>query len=356
MSHILRDPRTLSIVILMPVLQLLIFGYALNLEIQRVDLAVLDYDNTPIARELVDQFEGSKYFHTFYFDGQPSEIEQLFMQQTARVALIIPADFGTHLQRNSDTPVQLLIDAADPNAALSIQNYCNQVINAFNRANNLQLKLPFDMQPTIWFNPDLKSSYFFVPGILALLLVMISALLTSITITREKEMGTMEQILVSPVRPHEIIIGKVIPYIVLAFLDAVLIILIGMFLFGVPFIGSMLLLAGFTTLFIITALSLGLMISTVATSQQVAMMFALIITLLPTLMISGFIFPIPSMPLPLQIISYAVPAKYYLVIVRGIMLKGNTFWQLLPQAGFLAAMSAILLTVAWRRFSLNLEK
>ncbi len=355
-SHILRDPRTLVIIFVMPVLQLLMFGYALNLEIQRVDLAVIDYDHSPAARHLVEQFQGSRFFHPFFYEGMPGEVDSLFKRAEARVALIIPPDFGKQRLRQARIPVQIIIDAADPNAAVSIENYCNQVILAYNQQYGAVLPEPFEIRPAIWFNPDLKSAYFFVPGILALLLVMISALLTSIAITREKETGTLEQILVSPVRPFEIILGKVLPYIGLAFLDAVLILLVGVFLFEVPFIGSMGLLALLTLLFIITALSLGLMISTIAATQQVAMMMALSATLLPTLLLSGFIFPIPSMPKILQYVSYIVPAKYYLVIVRGIMLKGNVIGQLLPQIGFLMLMSLVLLTVAWRRFRLTLEK
>ena len=194
--HILRDPRTLSIVIIMPVLQLLIFGYALNLEIQRIDMAVIDYSRTPASEEFVQAFEGSKYFQTFQYEQQPSKIEYLFWEKKARVALIIPQNFAKQLQRDSEILVQIIIDAADPNAAASIQNYCKAVINNYNQAHNTALALPFNVEPTIWFNPDLKSSYFFVPGILALLLIMISALLTSITITREKETGTMESVAV----------------------------------------------------------------------------------------------------------------------------------------------------------------
>lgn len=354
--HIIHDPRTLMIIILMPVIQLLMFGYALNLEIQRVDLAVVDYDNSPLSRQLVEQFQGSTFFRVFYYNGRISEVDKLFLKRQARVVLIIPHDFRKRMQRTPATAVQLIIDGADPNAAINIQNYCEQTIFLFNQHQNTRLTQPFLVEPTIRFNPDLKSSYFFVPGILALILVMISALLTSITITREKELGTMEQILVSPVRPYEIILGKVVPYIFLAFLDAVLIMLIGMVLFNVPFEGSVLLLALLTTLYIITALSLGLMISTVTHTQQVAMMVAQIATLLPTIMLSGFIFPIASMPKFLQIISYIIPAKYFLIIVRGIVLKGNTFLQLLPQVGFLTAMSTILLFIAWRRFSTNLER
>ncbi len=353
--HIIHDPRTLMILFLLPVIQLLMFGYALNLEIQNVEMAVVDYDHSPTSQDLIEQFQGSKFFHVFPYQGEMSDVESLFLSRQARVIMVVPPDFSRRLQHNPATSVQFIIDGADPNAAINIQNYCEQTILLFNETRNTRLREPFSVEPTIWFNPDLKSTYFFVPGILALILVMISALLTSITITREKEMGTLEQILVSPVRPAEIILGKVLPYIFLAFMDASLILLIGILLFHVPFQGSAILLALLTTLYIITALSLGLMISTITHTQQVATMVAQLVTLLPTVMLSGFIFPIASMPKFLQLISYIIPAKYYLIIVRGIMLKGNTLMQLLPEVGFLAAMSTILLLIAWRRFSTNLE-
>jgi len=202
----------------------------------------------------------------------------------------------------------------------------------------------------------MKSTYFFVPGLMALLLVMISALLTSITITREKETGTLEQILVSPIQPYEIIIGKVLPYILLAFISASLILIVAVFLFQVPFRGSLLLLVLLTTLYIITGLSLGLMISTISQTQQVAMMIALTATLLPTLLLSGFIFPIPSMPKILQYISYIIPASFYLLIVRGIILKASSFMDLLIPTSILVIMSTILLNVSARKFSITLEK
>ncbi|RMH84656.1 MAG: ABC transporter permease [Calditrichaeota bacterium] len=354
--HILHDPRTLLIIFAMPVIQLVMFGYALNLEIQRVDLAVVDYARSPASERLVDQFRGSRFFEVFPYRGSLDQVEALFLERRARVVLIIPADFGEQLSRNPLTPVQILIDAVDPNAAVSIQRYCDQVIRRFNQQYGSRVPLPFRVEPTIWYNPDLKSSHFFVPGILALLLMMIAALLTSITITREKEMGTLEQILVSPIRPHEVIIGKVLPYILLAFLDGALILSIGVFLFQVPFVGSLGLLALLTTLYLITALSLGLMISTLVDTQQVAMMLAMISTLLPTIILSGFIFPIPSMPRILQYISYLIPARYFLVIVRGIMLKGNSFGQLIGPTAFLALTASVLLFIAWRKFRLNLER
>jgi len=354
--HIIHDPRSLLIIFAMPVIQLTMFGYALNLEIQNINLAVIDQARTPLSRDLIRQFSGSPFFSVFYYTGKYSTIEQIFLSRTARAVLIIEKDFDRHYQQNFYTPVQLLLDGSDPNAATLIKNYCNTVLMEFNQRISGPLPLPIEVKPRIWYNPDLKSAYFFVPGLVALLLVMISALLTSITITREKEMGTMEQILVSPVRPLEIILGKVLPYILIAFLEAILILALGMLLFNVPFIGDAVLLLLLSVLYIITALSLGLMISTLVNTQQVAMMMALVITLLPTIMLSGFIFPVRSMPVILQYISYIVPAKYFLVIIRGIMLKGNTIGQLLPQVLFLLIMSLILLSSALRKFRLNLEK
>jgi ABC-2 type transport system permease protein len=354
--HIIHDFRSLMIIFAMPVLQLVMFGYALNMEIQKVDLAVIDHSHSPLSRDLIRQFESNTYFSVQYYNGPMSKIDELFLNRETKVVLIIDKDFQKNFQRTPITPVQMLIDAADPNAATMIRQYCNGVIIKFNELKNANLHLPFNIKSRIWYNPDLKSAYFFIPALIALILVMISALLTSITITREKEMGTMEQILVSPVRPVEIIIGKVLPYIGLAFMDGILILLLGIFLFQVPFIGSYVLLVLLSIVYITTALSLGLMISTAVSTQQVAMMIAIAVTLLPTIMLSGFIFPLKSMPMILQYLSYIVPAKYYLIIIRGIMLKGNTLVQLASQTMFLLLMTLILLVNAVRKFSLNLEK
>jgi ABC-2 type transport system permease protein len=354
--HILHDPRTLTILFIMPILQLVMFGYALKMEIQEVKIGIVDYANTNESRHLIEQFKGSPFFVPFFYEGPLSEMDELFKSRSANLVMIIPEDFDKQLQRNREIPLSFTIDASDANAATAIRNYCNQVIVDFNQTYNRQLPLPFDITSSILYNPDTKSTYFFVPGIIALLLIMISALLTSITITREKETGTMEQILVSPVKSHQIILGKVLPYILLAILIALVILLTGIFLFKVPFRGNALLLFILSTLYIITALSIGLMISTVAKTQQVAMMVAMIITLLPTIMLSGFIFPIASMPKLLQYLSYIIPARYYLHIVRGIILKGSTFLDLSQPTLFLGVISAILLIVSIRKFSSNLEK
>ena len=354
--HIIRDPRSLAILFLMPILQLVLFGYALKMEIQEIKLGIVDFSRSTQSIDFVESFSGSDFFKPFYYEGSISNIDELFKNRTAQAVMVIPEDFGRTLRRQSNTPVQFLIDASDANAATMIRSYISQVILRFNEQNNLVLPIPFDFRSTILYNPDRKSTYFFVPGIIALLLVMISALLTSITIAREKESGTMEQILVSPIRPRQIIVGKVFPYILLAFLMGLVILLIGVFLFHVPFKGNALLLLLLSLLYIITALSLGLLISTVAHTQQVAMMIALVATLLPTFLLSGFVFPIASMPKFIQYITYLVPAKYYLFIIRGIILKGSNLIQLLMPSFLLALMSSVLLIIAIRKFSINLEK
>ena len=258
--HIIHDIRSLVIIFAMPVAMLVLFGYALNLEIRNIDIAVFDYSNTPVSRSLVNQFAASKYFTVHHHTGSPARSDSLFLTKQARAALVIGKDFALDFNQPEPVVIQLLVDASDPNAASFIRNYCNGVIAEFNDSYNAQLPLPFEIKHRIWYNPDMKSAYFFVPGLIALILIMISALLTSITITREKEMGTMEQILVSPVRPNEIIIGKVLPYVLLAFLDGLMILLLGVFIFDVPFQGSYLLLTLLSIIFLLTALSFGLMI------------------------------------------------------------------------------------------------
>lgn len=351
--HISRDFRTLLIVIVMPVAMLFLYGFAINMEVQNIDLVVLDHSKTPDSRNLIRAFEGSDYFTIFNFDGPESKLQDFFARREADMCLIIRHDFAEQLYRQPVTAVQALIDASDPNAAQAIRNYSNVVFQSFSA--NHGLSPMFGIQPTVWYNPGLKSAYFFVPGLAALILIMISALLTSIAIAREKETGTMEQILVSPVRPIEIIVGKVVPYICLALVDLTIILVIAHTVFQVPFVGSLGLLVSTSFLFIFVALSLGLLISTKAQTQQVAMMVALVATLLPTVMLSGFMFPLNSLPAPLQMLSYLVPARYFLVIIRGIMLKGNHLTDLLPQVAVLAVFGMTLLLISARKFSTKLE-
>ncbi|MFQ6112717.1 MAG: ABC transporter permease [bacterium] len=351
--HISRDFRTLVIVILMPVIMLFLYGFALNLEIQNIDLLVLDHDQSPDSSTLIRKFEGSEYFTVKHFSGPESRLQSFFSRRNARMIMIIPEDFSKRLYRQPIARVQVLIDASDPNAAQAIRNYSNAIFQSF----SAEQAVPpvFDIETSIWYNPALKSSYFFVPGLAALILIIISALLTSIAIVREKETGTLEQILVSPIKPTEIIVGKVIPYIFLAFVDLLIILIIARLVYKVPFVGRLSLLIFSSLVFIFAALSIGLLISTRAETQQVAMMMALLATMLPTVILSGFIFPIASLPKILQLLTYAVPARYFMAVIRGIMLKGNTLQQLLPEISILATLGIVLLIVSAKRFKTTLE-
>lgn len=351
--HIRRDFRTLIIVVAMPVMMLFLYGYAINLEIQNVDVVVQDRDQSVVSRALVRKFEGSRFFTVRHFRGPQSELERLFERRVCRMIVVIPPGFARDLQREPAARVQVLIDASDPNAAQAIRNYSDAVFQAFNAEHGF--RLPFEIETAIWYNPALRSAYFFVPGLAVLILIMISALLTSIAIVREKETGTLEQMLVSPVRPVEIIVGKFLPYILLAFLDLLIILVIARTVFHVPFLGSLALLLGSALVFIFVGLSLGLLISTVAPTQQVAMMAALTSTLLPTVMLSGFFFPLNSLPRILQIITYVVPARYFLPVIRGILLKGNGVTEILPEMAILAGMAVALLGISVRRFQTTLE-
>lgn len=351
--HISRDFRTLIIVIVMPIMMLFLYGYAINMEIQNIDVVVLDHDNSVASRALIRKFHGSDFFTVRYFNGPESRLERFFAEGACRMILIIPQDLAWRLYRQPKNSVQVLIDASDPNAAQAIRNYSDAVFQAFNAEQGLPSM--FEIESTIWYNPALKSAYFFVPGLAVLILIMISALLTSIAIVREKETGTLEQILVSPIRPLEIIVGKVVPYVVLAFVDLLIILTTAHFVFQVPFVGRLSVLLICSLIFISVGLSLGLLISTRAQTQQVAMMAALVSTLLPTVMLSGFIFPLSSLPKLLQALTYIVPARYFLTVIRGIMLKGNSFLQVFPEISVLAAMALGLLFVSAKKFKTTLE-
>jgi len=351
--HISRDSRTLAIVILMPVVMLFLYGFALNMELQNINLAIVDNSRTPESSELIRRFQGSDFFSVFIYDGPLAEVGELFSTRTAHAVLIIPQDFARNMPRRASVDVQILIDATDSNRAQAIRNYINAVVFFLNADNGATA--PFTVEPTVWYNPSLRSAYFFIPGLAALILIMISALLTSIAIVREKETGTMEQILVSPIRPVEIVVGKVIPYVLLAFLDLLIVLAVAKVVYRVPVVGSMGFLLLASLIFIFVALSLGLLISTKAQTQQVAMMLALVATLLPTVILSGFIFPLDSLPAPLWALSHFIPARYFMVIIRGIMLKGNQFSHLWPELSVLLTMGLVLMIVSVRKFSTTID-
>lgn len=354
--HIIRDPRSLVIAFLLPIMMVLLYGYAITFDIKEIRLGILDEDRTPASRELIQKLTRSNYFKITAELASRQEIEPGLLRRHFIAALVIPLDYAKKLQITPQTQVQLIVDGANSNTATVAINYAKSFFMTYSLELNTQiLGTPLKLQPRVWFNPDMKSVHFIVPGLVAVIMMLICALLTSITITRERETGTMEQILVSPIRPYEIIFGKIAPYVILALLDAILVLISSRLIFNVPFRGNPLLLVLFSVFYVYAALSLGVFISARAKTQQVAMILAQLITTLPAIMLSGFIFPILSLPIVLQIISYLVPAKYFLIIIRGIMLKGIGISYFYQPAIFLVAFGTVLLLASVNRFKTNLE-
>jgi ABC-2 type transport system permease protein len=354
-THIFRDWRTLLIIILMPVMMIILYGYAITLDMRNIVFGVIDDARTPESRALVESFAENGFFVPLGREIRLNDIERLFMMRDALMVIVIPSEFSTDLEGRGRARVQLIIDASDSNVGTFVGNYSEQVLQQYNRRLNGRLPVLYDIAPRIFYNPDMNSTNFFVPGLVALILMLISALLTSIAITREKETGTLEQILVSPVHAREIILGKVLPYILLGLVNAAIILVSARVLFDVPLRGSLLLLGAFSLVYVFVALSFGLMISTVARTQLIAMFMTLMATILPTIMLSGFIFPVNSMPDILRWLAHVIPATWYLVIIRGIMLKGVGLAELWPQALILAGLGVLLVANAIRRFSMRLE-
>lgn len=358
-KHIIRDPRSLIISMLMPIVMTFLYGYAINLDIKNIKLAVVDYDKSSESREFIESFYTSGYFIKPEIAVTISNPEEILRASKAAAVMTLSPGFGQAVNNLSNYDIGLLVDGADANTAAALVSYSNIILTQY-----LSGLIPITasgyeipgvhISHRVLFNPDLKSSHFFVPGLIAIILMMISALLTSMTIAREKETGTMEQLLTSPVTPRQIIIGKVLPYIGLALIDGFLVLMFALFHFGVPFVGSSLLLFGFGFIYIIAALSIGILISTVAKTQQLAMMYAQVATMLPSVMLSGFIFEIKNMPVFLQGVSHIFPARYFISIIRGVLLKGSELNVLWVEAAFLIALSLMLLIMANKLFKLKI--
>ncbi|MBZ0265737.1 ABC transporter permease [bacterium] len=354
--HILRDPRSLMVSVLMPLMMLLLFGYAIDMELRDLPIAILDQDRTPLSREFISHMTSSEFFIKNADLASRDQIEAGFRRSEYRAAIIIPKGFDEKVTRGEESPVQVLVDGADATTAQTVDNYISQVVILLNNrlVENREFQATLlDPRIRFFFNPQLRSADFVVPGLVAVIMMMICALLTSIAVAREKETGTLEQILTTPVLARNVMIGKVMPYMLISAFDAALVLIVGYFVFKVPMAGSWLVLAGYSTMYLLIALSFGLLISSVSKTQQVAMMMALLATLLPTLLLSGFIFSVDSMPLWLQVVCHANPAFYYLKILRGIMLSGHAWYPL--EGGIMLGMAIFLMTLAVARFRDRLE-
>jgi ABC-2 type transport system permease protein len=355
--HIFRDTRTVTILFGMPVIQLLLFGFAIRNEISEVKAGILDQSNDVVTREITDKLASSGTFHVVSGIRTQDDIGRAFRSGRMSEALFFEPGFSGRLDGEGKAVIRLITDGSDPNVSRIVTGYTESVIRDYliERTRNGQSRPGVEAVHLMMFNPGLKSVYLFVPGLMALILMLVSALMTSISITREKESGTMELLLVSTLRPVQIIVGKVVPYLMLSFINVVTVVGLASVVFGVPCRGSIVLLFLESLLFIITALSLGIFISTMTSSQQVAMMISLAGLLLPTIFLSGFIFPVTSMPLPLQAISNLIPAKWYLIIVRGIMLKGAGIGTLWKETLLLSAMATLLIVSSVKKFSERLQ-
>ncbi|PSR53724.1 multidrug ABC transporter permease [Adhaeribacter arboris] len=355
-SHISRDPKTLIILLGMPIVQIIIFGFALTNEVKNARIGVFDQAQDASTQALISQIEASQYFEIFrHFNSYP-EIEQEFKKGTIKIALVLPQNFATDLQHFNKAQVQLIADASDPNVANTLINYASAVILDFQDRTTANNGLPYTIhtETRMLYNPQLQGTYSFVPGVMVMVLMLVCTMMTAITIVREKELGTMEILLVSPLQPLKIIVAKAVPYLLLSMLNIASILLLSVFVLQVPINGSLLLLLAASILFTITSLSLGLLISTVTDSQQTAMFISLTGLFLPTVMLSGFMFPIENMPLPLQVISNLVPAKWFYSIVKTVMIKGAGWAIIWREVLVLTAMTLLFLGLSIKNFKIRL--
>jgi ABC-2 type transport system permease protein len=355
--HIFRDIRTMLILFGIPITQLLIFGTVIKNEISNVPIAIYDQSKDDVTAVISAKLLSSGYFLLDENLESTTDIDKIFKKGHVKQVVIFENNFGEKLRREGIAGVQLIADASDPNMARLVTSYTAGIINDHIQKMNPDVQRPLQIIPEVrmYFNEEMKSAYQFVPGTMALILMLVSALMTSISITREKETGTMEILLASPLRPVQIIVGKVLPYLLLSVANAFIIVLMGKLVFGVPVKGSFILLMLETILFIMMALCLGILISTVAKNQMVAMFISLIALMLPTIILSGFIFPIENMPSVLQVLSHIMPAKYFITIIRTIMLKGVGFLYIWKETLVLAGMTLFFIAVSVRKFKVRLE-
>lgn len=354
--HIVRDRRTLAVIFLIPVIQLFLLGYAATTDVEHLRTAVLDADRSAQSRELIDTYRASGYFDIVVYVDSERELARLIDRGVVRAALIIPAGYGAHVQAGRPADVAFVIDGSDPNVANTVLAASQQVGQAEGMALaerrlgiSIEEIIALRIHPRVWYNPDMKSANFMIPGLVAMILFTITILLTAMAIVREREWGTIEQLMVTPIRPLELVVGKVAPFVLLAFFNVLEVLAISVFWFHVPIHGSVLLLLALAGLFLMTSLGLGIFFSSVANTQQEAMLLVFL-TLLPSIFLAGFFFPLEALPRFLQVVSYLIPLRYMLIIVRGIIVKGVGLEALLEQVVALVIFGVVIMVVAATRF------
>ncbi len=362
--HVLRDPWSLALGLFIPAIMLILFGYALTLDVDRVPMAIWDQSTTQLSRDFVDSFAGSRYFAVHSYVTSYTEIERAIDQGDALVGMVIPREFAADVSTGRDTPVQMIFDGSDSNTATIAINYASALTQAFSRQVTIEQferkggkapDPPIDLRPRVWFNADMESRNAIVPGLIAISMMIIAALLTSLTVAREWERGTMEQLIATPIKGPELIFGKLAPYFAIGMLDMLMVVLMGYFIFGVPLRGNLLLLFGSSAIFLIGVLGMGILISTATRSQLLSSQISMLTTFLPAFLLSGFLYPIENMPRAIQVITYLIPARYFVELLRAIYLKGVGLDVLWFQFGVLSLFAVAMLTLADLKFRKKLE-
>lgn len=354
--HILRDRQTMFILLGMPIVQIILFGFALTNEVKNSGFAVLDHSKDMATKTITTELAASRYFELKEVLRKNDEIEGIFRKSKIKMVVVFPPNFEHDLLHLNKAQVQLITDASDPNLANAVSNYASAIMLDYQDRIRDERKLPYtiDTRMRMLYNPQLKGSYSMVPGVMAMVLMLVCTMMTAITVVKEKESGTMEVLLASPMQPLKIILAKAIPYLLLSIINIASILILSVFVLDVPINGSIILLIGESILFILTCLSLGLLISTSTNSQQTAMLISLTGMFLPTVMLSGFMFPIENMPMPLRIISNIVPAKWYYSIVNAVMIKGVGLSAVWKETLVLTAMTLALMFLSIKKFKIRL--
>ena len=353
--HVVRDPRSLAMAIAMPLLLMLLYGYALSLDVDNVPTVVWDQSDTPASRDFLSYFNGSRYFSIRAYVRNYREVEAAIDTRQALVALIIPRNFAGRLESGREASVQLIADGSDPNTATLAMGYADVVVLTY--AQGVAIRLveragmrppppPLDFRPRVWFNAEMESRNYIIPGLIAVIMMVIAALLTSLTVAREWERGTMEQLISTPVKGPELIFGKLLPYFAIGMFDVLLVVLLGEFLFRVPLRGNLALLFGMAAIFLAGTLALGMLVSVVTKNQLLANQLAMVLTFVPSFLLSGFVFAISNMPEVIQWITYAIPARYFISLLKSIYLKGVGLEILAGEAVLLTVYSVVMVLLA----------
>ncbi len=354
-----RDRRSLILTFLYPISMLIMYGYGIRYDVDNVPLTILDYDHSPESRDLTEQMLRSGYFHLVRWARSERELDRDLMTDASKAAVVIPREFAARIRAREPTTVQAVIDGSDANTATIAQGYLLAMMARYSstvaasKSGALAAQLsapPIELKSRIWYNPELKSVNFIVPGVIAVIMMIVGAIMTALSIVKEKERGTMEQILVSPIRPLEMMIGKIVPYVIIAFIDLLIVVSAGYVVFHVPIKGSLLQLTVLSLLYLTSSLGTGVFVSTIANTMQNAMLAAIFLSLLPAILLSGFVFPIENMPVVIRFITYFFPGRYFVTAIRGVYLKGVGLSVLWPEALMLLCFSIVIVWLSASRF------